>query len=84
MLTLHHVARCHRHIVAEIVETELIIGTECDITLIGCTTLRGVRLVLVDAVDSRAMEHIQRTHPFRVTFGQVIVDSDNMNATAGK
>ena len=36
--TLHEILRLHCHVVAEVVETELVVCTECDICLIGSAT----------------------------------------------
>ncbi len=38
--------------------------------------------MLVDAVDCRAVEHVERAHPLRVTLGEVVVDSHHVDAAA--
>ena len=63
MATLHEVGWREGHIVAQIVKTELIVRTECDICHICLAARIRVRLVLVDTVDTKAMELIERTHP---------------------
>ncbi len=68
MLALYHVARSHGHIVAEIVEAEFIVGTESDVAVVSGTAFGGVGFVLVNAVNGRAVEHVERAHPFGVTF----------------
>jgi len=80
VLALNHVLGRHGHVVAQVVETELVVGTEGDVALVGAAACGGVGAVLVDTVYGRAVEHIQRTHPFRVTFRQVVVDGHNMHA----
>src|SRR5664280_759545 len=40
--------------------------------------------MFIDAIDRKAVKLINRAHPLRVTFRQVIVDSYNMNSSAGK
>ena len=37
---LHKVCRRDGHVVAQVVETELVVGTECDVGLIGTSALR--------------------------------------------
>ena len=67
MLTLHEIVHRHRHVVTEVVETELVICTECDVACICLATCRAVRLVLVDTVYRKSVEHVKRSHPLRVT-----------------
>ena len=38
--------------------------------------------MLVDAVHCRAVEHIERAHPFRVTLGEVVIDGHDVYAAA--
>ena len=80
MLALHHVLGGHGHIVAEVVETELIVRTEGDVALVSVAALLGVGAVLVDTVYGRTVEHIERAHPFGVTLGEVVVDGHDMHA----
>ena len=47
---LHEIHRTGGHIVAEVVETKLVVGTERDIARIGTTTLVGVRFVFVNTI----------------------------------
>ena len=49
--TLHEVVGRVGHIVAQVVKTEFIVSTECDVGLISHTALVGVRLMLVDTVN---------------------------------
>ena len=75
MFTLHHVLRCHGHVVAQVVEAEFVVCAECDVAFVGAAALRGVGLVLVDAV----VEHVERAHPLGVTFREVVVDGNHMH-----
>ncbi len=61
--TLHEVVGVHGHVVAEVVEAEFVVGAEGDVATVGGAAFGGVGLVLVDAVDRRAVEHIEGTHP---------------------
>ena len=68
MLALYHIFGRHCHVVAEIVETKLVVGTECDVAGISFTASLRIGLMLVDAVYCLTVEHVERTHPLRVTF----------------
>ena len=80
--TLHAVLGCHCHIVTKVVETELAVGTKGDVAVVGRTTFLAVGLSLVDTSHAQAVEHIERTHPFRVTFSKVVVDGNHMYTTS--
>ena len=84
VLALHEVLLGHRHVVAQIVEAELVVGTEGDIACISLSAGVAVRLVLVDAVYAEAMEHIERAHPLGVSLGEVVVHCYHMHSLAGQ
>ena len=84
MLALHEVGRRDCHVVAKVVETELVVRTECDVCHVGLAALRRVGTVLVDTVDRESVEHIERAHPLRVALCEVVVDGYDVNAVAGK
>ena len=79
---LHEFLRIHGHVVAQVVETELVVRTERDVGLICFPTRVGVWLMLVDAIDRQSVEHIERSHPLRVTLGEVVVDRNDMHTVA--
>ena len=82
--TLYHVLGTHRHIVAQVVETELTVCTEGDVTVVGIAALGRVGLGLVDTGDGHAVEHIQRTHPLAIALGKVVVDGYHVYTVAGQ
>ena len=82
VLALHEVGGLHRHVVAQVVEAELVVRAEGDVGLIGAAACFGVRLVLVDAVHRQAVEHIERPHPFAVALGEVVVHRHHVHAVA--
>ena len=82
MLALNELIRVAGHIVAQVVETEFVVGTVSDVGVVSRATFRRIRLMLVDAVACQAEEVINCAHPLGVTFGQVIVDGNNVNATS--
>ena len=63
MLALDKVLGAGSHVVAEVVETELVVGTEGDVAVICALALVAVGLMLVDTVHGQAMEHVERSHP---------------------
>ena len=73
MLALYQVARVGSHVITQVVETKLIVGTEGDVCHICLAALVGVRTMLVDTIYREAVEHIERSHPLRVTLSQVVV-----------
>ncbi len=71
------------HVVAQVVEPELVVGDVGDITVVLLSPL--VRLHrLQDASDGEAEEAVDGTHPLRVTVCQVVVDRDDADALALK
>ena len=82
VLALHEVGGRHGHVVAEVVEAKLVVGTKGDIGLVGAAALLAVGLVLVDAIDGEAVELIERAHPLGVALGEVVVDSDDVDTIA--
>ena len=81
MNALHAVVQIELHVVAQIVEAELVVGTVGDIGGIG-----GAALFIVKVVDNHAHaqseEAVQLAHPFRIALGQVVVDRDHVYPAA--
>ena len=84
MLALYQVFRTNRHIITQVIEAELVIGTKCNVCHISTAAGFRVGLMLIDAIHTQAMEHIQRTHPFRVTLSQVIINGYDMHTVSGQ
>ncbi len=71
------------HVVAQVVEPELIVGDVGDVAVVLLASL--IRLHrLKHAADGEAQEAVDGAHPLRVTAGQVIVDRDDADALALK
>ena len=79
MTALHEVFGAGSHIIAQVVEAELVVRPEGDVSVVCCTTLRGIGAVLVDTVYAEAVEHVQRAHPLRVTLGEVVIHRDDVD-----
>ena len=71
------------HVVAQVVEAELVVGAVGDVGPVGHLALLVVQLVLDDA-DPHAQEAVEAAHPLRVAAGQVVVDGDDVDALAGE
>ena len=69
------------HVVAEVVEAELVVGAVGDVAGVGDLALLIVEVVLNDA-DRHAEEAVDAAHPFRVAAREVIVHRDDVNALA--
>ena len=79
VFALHQVFRTARHVIAEIIETEFVVGSVGDICFVGLAALGRIRLVVVDAINGQAEEFEQRTVPLAVSSGEVIVHSNDMH-----
>ena len=68
------------HVVPEIVEPELVVGAVGDVRPVARGALRGVGLVLVDAVDGETEVGVDVTHPLGVALCKVRVDRYQVRA----
>jgi len=80
---LHAFGETHRHVVAQVIEAELAVGTEGDVGVVGDATLVGLHVGLDDA-DLESQEAVDAAHPVGVAAGQVVVDRDEVGAPAGE
>ena len=69
------------HVVAQVVEAELVVGSVSDITSVNPATFRRVHLGL-DRADGHAQAAEKRAHPFGVAPGEVVVHGDDVNPLA--
>ena len=83
MAALHHLGALVFHVVAQIVEAELVVGGVGDVAGIG-----GLALLVGQAVDDdaggQAEEAVDPAHPLGVAAGEVVVDGDDVDALAGE
>ncbi len=81
MAPLDKVGQAELHVVAQVVEPELVVRSVGDVGVIGRLPVDIVHLVLDRPhVEPEGAE--DRPHPLRVALGQVIVDRDDMDAFA--
>ena len=72
-----------RHVVAEVVEAELVVRAVRDVAGVLLAALRR-RHVRQDAADLEAEELVDPAHHLGVALGQVVVDRDQVDALAGQ
>ena len=83
MTALHAIVQVELHVVAQVVEAELVVGAVGDVGGVGFLALRVVEVVNDDA-DAEAEEGVELAHPLGVALGQVIVDGDDVDAAPGE
>ena len=79
---LHQFFRVAAHIVAQVIETELVVRSVGNIAVIGVLALVAVWFVFVDTIDGQAVELEKHTHPLGVALSQVVVHRDHMHPLA--
>ena len=84
MLALYQVFGADSHVVTQVVETEFVVRTERDVCQVCLTACVGVRLMTVDTIYAQSVEHIKRSHPFGVTFGEVIIHGNHVHTVSGQ
>ena len=82
-LALHPFCRGIDHVVAQVVKTELVVGSVGDIGRIGSLFHVMLHLRQIDA-DRQPEEAVQTPHPLSIATGQIIVDGDDMHAVSGQ
>ena len=78
---LHHALLIDAHIVAEVIEAELVVRAVGDVRAVRFTPLVAVQLVY-DTADRKTEEAVDLAHPLRVALCEVIVDGDDVHALA--
>ena len=81
MPALHVVRELELHVVAQVVEPELVVRAVGDVARVGDLPLGVVEIVLDDA-DRHAQEPVDLAHPLRVAPGEVVVHRDDVDALA--
>ena len=78
---LHALVQAHRHVVAQVVEPELVVRAVRDVGPVGRAPL-GRGHVGLDQPDVQPEEPVDAAHPLGVSFGEVVVDGDDVHALA--
>ena len=74
-------SRCGSHVVAQIIETEFVVGAVGDALAIGDLTFAD-RHIALNRADRQAQSHVQWSHPFHIPTRQIIVNGHDMNTLA--
>ena len=78
---LHHRGEVELHVVAQVVEAELVVRAVGDVAAIGVLPLLVAEVVL-DAADREPEKTIDATHPLGVAAREVVVHGDDVNSAA--
>ena len=73
----------HRHVVAQIVEAELVVGPVGDVRRVGLPLVRRLHVRQVHP-DAQTQEAIDLAHPVRVAARKIVVHCDDVHAGAGQ
>ena len=80
---LHAIFQIELHVVAQVVEAELIVGAVSNVGGVSSTALLVVEVV-DDHAHRKAQETIELAHPFRVALGQIVVDGNHVHAASAE
>jgi hypothetical protein len=80
---LHQLTGRPRHVVAQEVEAELVVGAVRDVALVRGAVLGGGP-VGQDGAHGQTQEAVHPAHPLGVALGQVVVHRDHVHALAGQ
>ena len=80
---LHEVGLAPGHVVAQVVEAELVVRAVGDVAQVLLAAERG-RLAGDDRADGQAQEPVHPAHPLGVAGGEVVVGGDHVHAVAGE
>ena len=83
MAALHHVLPAHGHVGPQVVEPELVVGPGRDVGSIGRSAFGRCHRSL-DEPQGGAHRPVDRSHPLRVTLGQVVVHRDDVHPLPGQ
>ena len=78
---LHAFARCEHHVVAQVIEAELVVRAVRDVGGVR-RLLFGVRQLRQVDTDGQAEKTINPPHPIGVALGQIVVDGDDVHGVA--
>ncbi|CAB4893224.1 unannotated protein [freshwater metagenome] len=78
MSTLHAIIQSPRHVVAQVIETKFVVGAVSNVAVIRFTSLSRSHRTKDDAYG-KTEKAVDTSHPFTITFGQVIIDRDDVD-----
>ena len=77
--TLYEIGLLPRHVVAQVIEAEFVVGAVGDVGVVLLATLRRL-LVGDDAAGAHAEEAVDTAHQLGLVAGQIVVDGDDVDA----
>src|SRR5271156_687792 len=83
MHALHAIAQVELHVVAQIVETEFVVGAVSHVRGVGGPALHVIKVV-DDHAHRQAEEAVELAHPFGIALGQVIIDRNHVHAASAQ
>src|SRR4029077_2246198 len=83
MRALDVILQVELHVVAQVVEAELVVLAVGDVASVGGLAI-GVADAVDDYADAKPEKSVDTPHPLGVAPRKVVVDSDDMHAAAGK
>ena len=83
MAPLHLGFSRHGHVVAQIIEAKLVVGSVSYVGRVLGPFHSGVALAGDHQTDAQPHPTVDLPHPLSVATGQVVVDGDHMDALAG-
>ena len=83
MAALHELRHIELHVVAEVVEAELVVRAVGDVATVCRVALRVAQIMLNHA-DRHPEEAVDAAHPVGVPASEVVVDGDDVHALAGE
>jgi hypothetical protein len=81
---LHPLLERDHHVVAQVVEAELVVRAVRDVAEVRRAAFRGARLRVVEAADGEAEPAVEMPHPLRVAPREVVVDRDEVRPAPGE
>ena len=72
------------HIVSQVVKTKFVVCAISDVRIVGTTSLFRIGFMLVNTIDAQSVELKQHSHPFAVSFCQIVIDSYHMDTLSRK
>jgi len=82
-LALHIVIKGELHVVPQVVEPELVVGTIGDVGAVGLLALTIIQAVHDDA-HVQSQETVDRPHPFGIASGQIVIDRHHVHTSTGQ
>ncbi|OLC67603.1 MAG: hypothetical protein AUH78_27720 [Gemmatimonadetes bacterium 13_1_40CM_4_69_8] len=84
MAALDAVVRRDHHVVAQVIEAELVVRAVGDVVQVGLPPLGRARLSVVDAPDREAEPREEMAHPLRIATREIVVDGDEVRPPPGE